>query len=46
MGSNMLEGFVVFDRPPNDNLLYLSSRDKDGQFVNRVSAMDPNSTVF
>ena len=44
-GNNMLEGFVVFDRPPNDDFLYLSSRDKDGQFVNRVSAMDPNSTV-
>ena len=45
-GSNMLEGFVVFDRPPNDDLLYLASRDKDGLVVNRVSAMDPNSTVF
>ena len=44
-GNNMLEGIVVFDRPPNDDFLYLSSRDKDGQFVNRVSAMDPNSTV-
>ena len=42
----MLEGFVVFDRPPNVDLLYLFSRDKEGQFVNRVSAMDPNSTVF
>ena len=46
MGSNMLEGFVVFDRPPNDNLLYLSSRDKVGLVVNRVSALDPNSTVI
>ena len=46
MGSNMLEGFVVFDRPPNDNLLYLSSRDKDGLVVNKVYALDPNSTVI
>ena len=44
-GSNMLEGFVVFDRPPNDDLLYLASRDKDGLVVNRVSIMDPSSVV-
>jgi len=44
-GSNMLEGFVVFDRPPNDDLLYLTSREKDGLVVNRVSALDPNSAV-
>ena len=42
----MLEGFVVFDRPPNDDILYLTNRDKDGLIVNRVSAMDPNSTVI
>ena len=44
-GNNMLEGFVVFDRPPNDDLLYLASRDKDGLVVNRVSIMDPSSVV-
>ena len=44
-GCNMLEGFVVFDRPPNDDLLYLTSREKDGLVVNRVSALDPNSAV-
>ena len=36
-GSNMLEAFVVFDRPPNADLLYLVSMDNDGMYVNRDS---------
>ena len=44
-GSNMLEGFVVFDRPPNGDLLYLASMDNDGLVVNMVSVLDPNSVV-
>ena len=36
-GSNMLEAFVVFDRPPNADLLYLASMDNDGMYVNRDS---------
>ena len=44
-GSNMLEASVVFDRPPNSNLLYLVSMDNVGMFVNRVSELDPNSAV-
>ena len=44
-GSNMLEAFFVFDRPPNSNLLYLVSMDNVGMFVNRVSELDPNSAV-
>ena len=40
-----MEGFVVFDMPPNDDLLYLASMDNDGLVVNRVSVLDPNSAV-
>ena len=36
-GSKMLEAFVVFDRPPNADLLYLASIYNDGMYVNRDS---------
>ena len=44
-GSSMAEGFAIFDRPPNEELLYLACKDNSGLVVNRVSGLDPNSAV-
>ena len=45
-GSNMTEAFAVFDRPPSSDVMYLViSMDNVGMLVNRVSELDPNSTM-